>query len=107
MYVCSVDIYIHGIYTVYMTTKVIFNVDAKMKAKAMANAKKQGVTLSYFLNQALFEIANGERRVEVVEQVNAKTLRGIKKALADAKAGRHTSPTFTNAHDALRWLHSK
>ncbi len=81
--------------------------DTKVKAKAMANAKKQGVTLSYFLNQALSEVASGERKVEVVEQVNARTLRGIKRALADAKAGKNTSPTFTNPHDALKWLHSK
>lgn len=90
-----------------MTTKVIFNVDAKIKAKAMANAKKQGVTLSYFLSQALSEVASGTRKVEIVEQVNKKTLREIKKAVADAKAGRNISPTFTNAHDALAWLYAK
>lgn len=87
-----------------MTTKVIFNVDAKAKALAMKEAKKQGLTLSYFLSQTIHELARGERRVEVVEQVNEKTLRGIKKAVADAKAGRNTSLVFTNAKDAIDWL---
>ena len=90
-----------------MTTKVIFNVDMKIKAKAMANAKKQGVTLSYFLNQALFEIASGARKAEVVEQVNDKTLRQLKKDYREIKAGKGLSPTFTNAKDALAWLYSK
>lgn len=90
-----------------MTTKVIFNVDAKVKARAMANAKKQGITISDYLGFALAEFADGKKKLEIVEQVNEKTLRSIKRAVADAKAGRNTSPAFTNAKDALAWLHAK
>ncbi len=90
-----------------MNTKVIFNVDAKAKAQAMKEAKKQGLTLSYFLSQTVHELARGKKKVEVVEQINEKTLRGIKKALSESKAGKNTSPAFTNAKDALAWLHSK
>lgn len=90
-----------------MTTKVIFNADTKVKAKAMANAKKQGVTLSYFLSQALFEIASGAKKVKVVERVNDKTLKRLKKDYEEIKAGKGLSPTFTNAKDALAWLYSK
>lgn len=87
-----------------MTTKVIFNVDAKAKVLAMKEAKKQGLTLSYFLSQTVHELAQGERRVEVVEHVNNKTLREIKRAVADARVGKNTSPTFTNTKDLFEWL---
>jgi antitoxin component of RelBE/YafQ-DinJ toxin-antitoxin module len=90
-----------------MTTRIIFNADPKVKAKAMANAKKQGITISYYLNSALAEFAEGSKKVEIVEQVNEKTLREIKKAYKEAKAGIGISPTFTNADEALHWLHSK
>jgi antitoxin component of RelBE/YafQ-DinJ toxin-antitoxin module len=90
-----------------MTTKVIFNADPKIKAKAMANAKKQGITISYYLNNALVAFAEGTKRVEVVEQVNDKTLKRLKKDYAEIKAGKDLSPTFTNAKDALSWLYSK
>ena len=40
-----------------MTTKVIFNVDKKIKEKAMKVAKEQGLTLSYFLDQAVRAVA--------------------------------------------------
>ncbi len=91
-----------------MTTKVIFNADPKIKARAMANAKKQGITISYYLNNALVEFAEGMRKVEVVEQVNEKTLKRLKKAYKEIQAGTaDLSPTFTNAKDALKWLHSK
>lgn len=90
-----------------MTTRVIFNVDPKIKARAMANAKKQGITISYYLNAALAEFAEGTKKMEIVEQVNEKTLKEIKKAVLDAKLGRNTSPAFTNAKDAIAWLRSK
>lgn len=91
----------------HMTTRVIFNTDPKIKARAMANAKKQGITLSQYLNVALAEFAEGTKKVEIVEQVNEKTLQEIKKAVLDAKLGRNTSPGFDNPKDALRWLHTK
>lgn len=102
-----VDTYIRDIYTMHMTTRVIFNADPKIKAKAMANAKKQGITISDYLNFALAEFAEGSKRVEIVEQVNEKTLKSLKKAYKEAKAGIGLSPAFTNADEALRWLHSK
>ena len=90
-----------------MTTKVIFNVDAKAKVLAMKEAKKQGLTLSYFLSQTVHELAQGERRVEVVETLNKKTVKSILQAKKDFKAGKNTSPTFTDSRKALQWLHSK
>ena len=90
-----------------MSTRIIFNADAKVKAKAMANAKKQGITISDYLNFALVEFAEGKKKLEIVEQVNDKTLKRLKSAYREAKAGKGLSPVFTNAKDALAWLHSK
>ena len=73
----------------------------------MKVAKEQGITISDFLSMSLMDFSLGKKRVEIVEQVNAKTLRSIKRAVADRKLGKNTSPAFTNAKDALQWLHSK
>ncbi len=40
------------------------------------------------------------------EYVNERTLKRIKRAVADIKKGEGLSPRFTNAEDALAWLHS-
>ena len=90
-----------------MTTRVIFNADPKIKAKAMANAKKQGITISYYLNAALAEFADGTKKVEIVEQVNEKTLRRIKKTYADIQLGKEIPVSFKNVEDGLAWLDSK
>ena len=89
-----------------MTTKVIFNVDKKVKEKAMKQAKIQGITISDYLSMSLADFASGKKKVEIVEQVNDKTLRRLKRAFADAKAGKNLSPAFTNVEDALNWLHA-
>ena len=90
-----------------MTTKVIFNVDKKVKEKAMKVAKAQGITISDFLSMSLTGFAKGEKRVEIIEIPNAKTKRIINNAMKDIKARKNISPTFTNAKDALEWLHAK
>ncbi len=102
-----IDRYIPCIYTIYMTTKVIFNADPKIKAKAMAHAKKQGITISYYLNQALVAFAEGTKRVEVVEKINDKTLRQLRKDYREIQAGKGVSPAFANTKDALARLHLK
>jgi antitoxin component of RelBE/YafQ-DinJ toxin-antitoxin module len=90
-----------------MTTRVIFNADPKIKARAMANAKKQGITISDYLNFALAEFADGEKKVAIVETLNARTLKSFRQAKKDYKAGKNISPAFTNAKDAIAWLGRK
>ena len=90
-----------------MTTKVIFNADPKIKAKAMANAKKQGVTLSYFLNYALAELAEGDKKASVTKTLNEKTRKEIDRALEDFKAGKNISPAFTSLEEGFAWLDVK
>lgn len=90
-----------------MTTRVIFNAEKKIKERAMKEAKKQGVSLSYFLNQALAEVASGEKKVEIVEQVNEKTLKRLQKAYEEIKQGKNLSPKFANVEEGLTWLAAK
>lgn len=90
-----------------MTTKVIFNVNPKVKAKAMANAKKQGITISDYLNFALVEFAEGERRVGIVETLNKKTHREVMQAHRDYKAGKNISPKFSTVEEGFAWLDRK
>lgn len=87
-----------------MTTKVIFNVDAKAKVLAMKEAKKQGLTLSYFLSQTVHELAQGERRVEVVETLNKKTIKSILQARKEFKARKSLSPRFKTVEEGFAWL---
>lgn len=85
-------------------TKVIFNTDAKIKAKAMKEAKKQGLSLTYFLNQTIHDVASGEKRAEVIERVNKETLKRIEKARVDIKKGKGLSPKFKSLEEGFAWL---
>ncbi len=44
-----------------MITKVIFNTDKKAKILAMKEAKRRGLTLTYYLNQTVLALAGIER----------------------------------------------
>ncbi len=43
-----------------MTTQIVFNIDPKVKAKAMKRAKKEGIPLATFLKIAVEAYAEGE-----------------------------------------------
>ena len=49
------------------TTKVIFNVDKKVKERAMKRIKSQGITMSYCLSKTLADIASGKKVFEIEE----------------------------------------
>jgi len=57
-----------GIYWIYMNTRVIFNTDKKLKEAAMRKAKRQGLTLSAFLNIATRAFVEDELELTVSEQ---------------------------------------
>lgn len=69
------------IYCVYMSTKVIFNIDKKVKEAAMRKAKRRGTTLTSVLNHAARAYAEDRLEVDVLDEV-------IRQGLADVKAGR-------------------
>ncbi len=50
-----------------MTTQVVFNVDSKIKAKAMQRAKREGVPFASVLKFATKAFADGEFSVGILE----------------------------------------
>ena len=88
-----------------MTTQVVFNIDDKLKKKAMKKSKKIGVPFSFVLNKAVKRFVEGEWEVALVEEkFNKKTAKEIQKALKDIKLGKNLSPVFDNLEDVIKYL---
>jgi len=89
-----------------MTNKMIFNVDSKVKERAMRQAFQDGVPFSVVLKLATKAYAEGKLRLTIsdVPSFNETTRKEIKQALNDIKKGKNLSPTFTNARDAIAYL---
>lgn len=89
-----------------MTTQVVFNIDPKIKARAMKRAKREGVPFASVLKFATKAFAEGKLTVgiQTEERFNEKTAKALRAALKDIEKGRNLSPAFTNAGDALKWL---
>jgi antitoxin component of RelBE/YafQ-DinJ toxin-antitoxin module len=64
-----------------MTTKVIFNIDKKLKESAMKKAKRDGLTLSAVLNIATRKYVDDQFKIALIE-------REIEEALRDVREGR-------------------
>lgn len=91
-------------------TVISVKVDKDVRDKARIAARKMGVPLSMVVNSQLRRFAQEERIVfqtEKAYRMTKKFERKLEKIDADIKAGRNLSPAFTNAKDALRWLHAK
>lgn len=89
-----------------MTNKMIFNVDSKIKERAMRKAQQDGVSFSTILKLATKAYAEGKLRLSIsdVPSFNEATRKEIKQALDDIKKGKNLSPAFTNARDAIAYL---
>lgn len=57
-----------------MTTQIVFNIDAKVKAKAMKRAKSEGVPFALYLRQAAEDFAEGKRGMAIVDEVRPEKL---------------------------------
>jgi hypothetical protein len=87
------------------TTQIVFNIDPKVKAKAMKRAKSAGVPFASYLRQAAQDFAEGRRGMAIVEEkFNAKTARALRAASADFKKGRNVSPIFTSGKEMDAYL---
>lgn len=64
-----------------MTTKAIFNIDKKLKEKAMRKAKREGITLSTVLNFAAKAYVEDRFEIDMIERIMAR-------AEEDIRAGR-------------------
>ena len=89
-----------------MTNKMIFNVDSKIKERAMRQAQQDGVPFSIILKLATKAYAEGKLRLSIsdVPSFNEVTRKEIKQALEDIKKGKNLSPAFTKAEDAIAYL---
>lgn len=92
-----------------MNTQVIFNLDKKLKEKAMKKAQSQGVPFGFILKLATKAFVEGDFNVGLVskEEFNPATRKSINKSLEDIKKGKNLSPEFDNVDDAIKWLNSK
>ena len=89
-----------------MITQVVFNINPKIKARAMKRAKREGVPFASILKLATKAFAEGHLSVGIAheERFNAKTAKELHAALRDIKKGRNLSPAFSNVEDAISWL---
>ncbi len=92
-----------------MTTQIVFNIDPKIKAKAMKRAKREGVPFASFLKMATEKFAEGEYGIGIVrrEIPNAKTGRELRKASADFRKGKNVSPAFSSGKEMDAWLNRR
>ena len=89
-----------------MTSQVVFKLDNTLKTRAMRKAKKSGVPFASVLKFATQAYVNGALDVELVvrPELNERTKRALRQAMADVKKGRNMSPAFTNAREAIAHL---
>lgn len=91
-------------------TVISVKVDKDVRDRARKVSKRIGVPLSMVVNSGLRRFAQEERIVfqtEKAYQMTKKFEKKLEKIDADIKAGRNLSPAFSNAEDAIRWLHAK
>ena len=89
-----------------MTTQIVFNIDPKIKAKAMKRSKKEGVPFAAFLKMATEAFAEGEYGIGIVrtETPNAKTARALHAASVDFKKRKNISPTFASGKEMDEYI---
>lgn len=85
-----------------MTTQVVFNLDEKVKARAMRRAKKEGVAFAAVLKFAAKAFADGELSIGITEEVRPEKLRLWEREsrLLDQGKGRH----FASAKEARAFI---
>jgi len=86
------------------TAIVITKTDPEIKEEAQRIAKKLGISLSSLVNAYLKQIVR-TRKVEFTleEEPSEYLVKTIKQAAENYRNGR-TSPAFTNAKDAIKYL---
>ena len=86
-----------------MTTQVVFNLDSKIKAKAMKRAKQKGIPFAAVLKLAAKAFAEGRVDFDLVEEeVRPEKLKlwGEQSRLVEQGKGRR----FASAKDAMEYF---
>ena len=91
-----------------MNTAVInIKVNPKVKTQAQQVVEELGLSLSGVINAFLKQLVRTKSvSFTASEEPTEYLLKAIAESQADVKAGR-VSPSFTNAEDAISWLHKK
>ncbi len=91
-----------------MTTQVVFNVDVKVKARAMSRARREGIPFASVLKLATKAYADERLSVGVdqSERFNVKTARAVKAAMRDIRAGKNVI-TFKSGKEMDEFLLSR
>jgi len=87
-----------------MATQVVFNIDPKIKAKAMKRAKREGVPFASVLKFAAKAFAEGRFSIDVVEEIRPEKLKvwGRESRALERGKGRH----FASAQEAQAFVES-
>lgn len=88
-----------------MTTQVVFNIDPKIKARAMRRAKKEGIPFAAILKMATKAFADGRFSLDVVdEEVRPEKLRLWERISREYDKGR--GRRFASAKEAMEYFES-
>ncbi len=71
-----------------MTTQVVFNIDPKIKARAMRRAKRDGVPFASVLKFATKAFAEGRFSIDIVEDIRPEKLKLLERASRDLDQGK-------------------
>jgi hypothetical protein len=87
-----------------MTTQVVFNIDPKVKARAMERAKREGIPFASVLKLAAKAFAEGQFSIGIVEGILPQKMRLLEREsrLMDKGKGRR----FSSVKDALSFVDS-
>ena len=85
-----------------MTTQVVFNIDPKIKARAMARAKREGVPFATVLKCATKAFAEGRFSLDIVEEIRPEKLKlwEQQSRLVEQGKGRR----FASAKEAMEYV---
>ncbi|MFA6158290.1 MAG: hypothetical protein WC763_01530 [Candidatus Paceibacterota bacterium] len=89
-----------------MNTQVVFNIDSKLKEKAMKKARNEGVPFASILKLATRAFVEGDLDVRLSrkDDLNPRTRRSLIRDIGETKKGKGLSPVFENAKDAIAYL---
>ncbi len=83
-------------------TQVIFNLDPKVKAKAMKRAKREGIPFSAFLKRATQAFIDGEASLEYYGRIKPEKLKLLERASKALRAGKGRK--FASAKEAQEFV---
>ena len=93
-----------------MSNKTLFSLktDKSLKREAQKVANDLGLPLSVVINSYLRQfVRTKEIHFSLEGELNPSVKKRLDKLEKEGLAGKNLSPVFSNANDAIRYLHSK